>query len=443
MSGSVWDRLGSVVTKCKGHLLAAGGGFALFLADYPASRTWLAFIAFAPLFWVVLRARSAAEACAFGVAWGGARTLPLAWMLDGFGLPWGLRLVVTVCLLLLDAVFAACAFWLRRAVPGLLLSAALFALLEYADSRLPMWGTARSIARLVTPVSGARFLIAAVGSSGTALWLVSFQALVVAGIQRRQRFTALAGLLVFAAAIALGVRSAPRTTRTLRVAAIGWAEQHATPDVESLVAAASKQGARLVVFPEAAFELRPGKPRASFEAEWSKIAVKYAVFLVVPVLDRQTPGNRLLVFSAAGAKLGEYTKRNLVPLAEPFPPGNGDLLLFDVEGVRVGTLICHDDNYPDLARAYSARGAELLAIPTFEGPAAVAPYHLRNTTLRAIENPLALVRAAAQGESAVIAPGGAVLVTFDHSSGGTFVVTADAPIVDRSDRPSRRVVDAR
>lgn len=417
--------------KAKYCFLAASGGLALFLADYPASQSWLALLAFAPLLWTVARARTPREAAAYGVAWGLARMLPLAFMVGAFGLPWPARFAVAGYLVCLDAAFALLAFWLRATAAGPCLIAVAFAVIEYADSLLPMWGTARSVARLVAPICGASVLIRLAGTAAVAVWLVSFQALIVAGVQRRQRFTVVAGIALLAVAIALDVSLPPPATRTLRVAAIGWGERSAAADAETLVASASSQGARLVVFPEVAFELLPTRTRASFEAEWSAIARKNSVFLVVPFLDWQTPGNRLLVFDASGAKLGEYTKRHLIPLTERFPRGDGALLIFEVDGVRVGTMICQDDNFRDIARAYYERGAELLVVPTFEGPAAVAPYHLRNSVLRAIENPVALLRAVAQGQSAVVAPGGRVMFTFDHSLRGAGVLTADIPLAGR------------
>lgn len=417
--------------KAKYCFLAASGGFALFLADYPASQSWLALLAFAPLLWTVARARTPRDACSYGVAWGLARMLPLAFMVGAFGLPWPARFVVAGYLVGLDVVFALFAFLLRATTAGPVLVAVVFAAIEYADSCLPMWGTARSVARLVAPIFGVSWLIRLAGTAAVAVWLVSFQALIVAGLQRRRRAAVAAGIGLLATVIASGAWWSPPTAPTLRVAAIGWGEHSGAARAEALVAEASSHGARLVVFPEAAFELPPQRTRASFEDKWSAIARQRSVFLVVPFLDGRTPGNRLLVFDPRGTKLGEYTKRHLVPLAERFPRGDGRLLVFEVDGVRVGTMICQDDNFRDIARAYSEHGAELLVVPTFEGPAAVAPYHLRNSVLRTIENPVALLRASAQGESAVVAPGGRALLTFNHSLRGTGVLIADIPLAER------------
>jgi apolipoprotein N-acyltransferase len=171
--------------------------------------------------------------------------------------------------------------------------------------------------------------------------------------------------------------------------------------------------------------------RSEFEGHWSALAREKAIFIVVPYVDEAlSESNRLMVFDSAGQKRGEYTKRHLVPLAERSPPGKGPLLVVDVDGVRVGTLICQDDNFSDLARTYAALGAQLLVVPTFEGPPAVAPYHLQNSALRAIESPIALVRSVAQGESAAIAPGGKIIDYFEPDRLGAGVMVTDVPVVE-------------
>jgi apolipoprotein N-acyltransferase len=171
--------------------------------------------------------------------------------------------------------------------------------------------------------------------------------------------------------------------------------------------------------------------RSEFESHWSAIARDNAVFIVAPYVDESlSAGNRLMVFDSVGQKRGEYTKRHLVPLAERSPAGKGPLLVVDVDGVRIGTLICQDDNFSDLALAYAVLGAQLLVVPTFEGPPAVAPYHLRNSALRAIESPIALVRSVAQGESAAIAPGGKIIDSFEPDRLGAGVMVTDVPVVE-------------
>jgi hypothetical protein len=95
-----------------------------------------------------------------------------------------------------------------------------------------------------------------------------------------------------------------------------------------------------------------------------------------------------------------------------------------------GRSFFQDDNFSDLARTYAALGAQMLVVPTFEGPPAVAPYHLRNSALRAIENPIALVRSVAQGESSAVAPGGRIIDSFEPDRLGPGVMVTDVPVVE-------------
>src|SRR5450631_309851 len=175
MSGSVLAR----------GLLALLGGLALFLADYPVSQPWLVLLAFAPLLWVALAAHSRREACAYGILWGLGRTVPLAYALGSFGLPVPARFVVEAYLLGLDVVFALVAFELRALRAWPVLVAIAFVVIEYADSRLPMWGTARSVARLLSPYPEASGLLRLGGTVGVATAVVLVQALFVVGVQRR------------------------------------------------------------------------------------------------------------------------------------------------------------------------------------------------------------------------------------------------------------------
>ena len=417
----------SVLTRC---LLAVLGGLALFLADYPLSQAWLVMLAFLPLLSVVLAARSRREAVAYGILWGLGRTVPLAYLLGSFGLPVPARFAVEAYLLGLDAVFGLVAFELRALRAWPLLVAITFAIIELADSRLPMWGTARSVARLLSAYPQASGLLCFGGIAAVATAVVLVQALFAVGLQRRQSKSILAGAIVLVVAAVLSVAHAPITTRTLRVAAVGRGRADIAGRAEAFVAEAATRRAKIIVFPEVAFTMASGA-RAEFESHWSAIARKNAIFIVVPYVDQAlSESNRLMVFDSTGQKRGEYTKRHLVPLAERSPPGEGPLLVVDVDGVRVGTLICQDDNFSDLARTYAALGAQLLVVPTFEGPAAVAPYHLRNSALRAMENPIALVRSVAQGESAAIAPGGKIIDSFEPDRVGAGVMVTDVPVVD-------------
>ncbi len=410
--------------------LAIVGGLLVFGADHPVGLPWLQCVAFVPLVVGCLRAPSWRWAAVLGGAWAVARFAPLAVMLGGLGVPPGPAVVLSAYLLLLDAVFAVAVFGMRRLAPSVLALGAgsVFAALEWADAMLPMWGTSKSLARswvVIPEVFGG--VVRLGGPSLWALLLVAAQVAVVAGImQQRRRHGVVVAVVLVAFAGALGRAGTPAPTGHLRVGAVAWPKRGGEMDAEHWVAVAAGEGARMVVLPEAAFRLKEGE-RASFDERWAAVARRHRIYLVVGFVEREGIGNALAVFDPEGAPIGQYVKTHLIPLSEPFEPGDGTLLVFEVDGVSVGTMICQDDNFRDLTEAYVQAGVDLVVVPTNEGPPEVAPYHYRNARLRAVEFPVTLVRAAARGTSAVVAAGGAVVAAIDHPREGAGAVVADAP----------------
>jgi apolipoprotein N-acyltransferase len=410
-------------------VLAGCGGVLVFLADYPVELPWLQLVAFVPLLAGCVRARSWRRAAWLGAVFGLARFIPLGIMLDGLDLPVLPAIGLSLYLVALDAGFAASVFAMRRwpAVSFALGVGMSFAVIESIDAILPMWGTARSLARswaIAPEVVGG--LLRLGGPALVAFVIVASQAAVVAAAPRRRWF----GLAVLGSLLAVtagaNLRGAPTSTGRLRVGAVAWPRRGGETEAEALVAQAAAEGARLVVLPEAAFTVAPGE-REGFIAHWGEVAHRHAIHLVVAFIDRDAPGNRLVVLGPDGGLVGQYTKTHLIPVSETLPPGDGELLVFEVDGARVGTMICQDDNFRDLARAYLDRGVDLVVVPTNEGPPAVAPYHYRNARLRTLELPLTLVRAAARGTSAVVGAGGQVIAELEHPVDGAGVVVADAP----------------
>lgn len=422
--------------------LSALGGGLVFLADYPAELPWLQLVAFVPLLWACNHAATWRAAASLGVVFGLARYIPLGIMLDGLGVPLPAAVALALYLVVLEGLFAISVHAMRAWPTHVfaLGAGAAYAVLELVDALLPMWGTSRCLARswAIEPEMiggltrlGGPFLVAFV--------IVALQAVVVAALVRR-RWSVLAWALPLVLMVPVtNAIGAPEPTATLRVGAIAWPDRTLVPEpdvrprprssdaamVEALVAEAAEQGVRLVVLPEAAFRVEPQD--VGFDEHWSEVAKRHRIHLVVPYADRRDPGNRLVVFDPDGALVGRYTKTHLIPLSETYPAGEGELLVFEVDGARVGTLICQDDNFRDLVAEYVSKGVDIIVVPTNEGPPEVAPYHYRNARLRAIEEPIALVRAAARGTSAVVAPGGEVIAATHHPTDGPRVVVADVP----------------
>lgn len=79
------------------------------------------------------------------------------------------------------------------------------------------------------------------------------------------------------------------------------------------------------------------------------------------------PHNSLYVIDAAGDIVTRYDKLFCTGRLEPEPtedlahysPGS-EFITFDLSGVRIGLLICHDFRYPELYRIYTGRGVQLM-----------------------------------------------------------------------------------
>lgn len=139
--------------------------------------------------------------------------------------------------------------------------------------------------------------------------------------------------------------------------------------------------------------------------------------------------NSAFLLSPEGRVAGRYDKVHLVPFGEYVPlrplfpfmariAGVGDFLpgkgfdTLEVNGEKIGTLICYEAIFPEIAAEYRRQGARLFVNITNDAwfGETAAPYqHLSMAALRAVENRTYIVRAANTGISAVISPTGEVV----------------------------------
>lgn len=164
--------------------------------------------------------------------------------------------------------------------------------------------------------------------------------------------------------------------QTLRVAAV---QMRFAPTIEGNLAAIerlAKQAARkradAVLFPECAvtgyaydfLSLKPAEIRDALLA-LRALASKLRTNLLVgsPVFRRRKLYNCLVVFNRQGEIVYCYAKNHLTPDDETcFTPGNA-VALFEIDGVRVTSVICHERRYPELVRLAVMAGAKVLFHP--------------------------------------------------------------------------------
>ncbi len=196
----------------------------------------------------------------------------------------------------------------------------------------------------------------------------------------------------------------------------------------------------LLIWPESALPLSLRRVDVYREA-FGKIARDSGGYFISGTFDqesRESPVyNAAALFSPQGELSQWYYKRQLVPFGEFFPyrqflegiPGLGALIqqlnpmnhdtaagqdaaLFQTPFAQVGTLICFESVYPEVARSSVRSGAELLAVITNDGwyRDAIALYqHLGHAVLRSLENQRYLARSGNTGISAFIDPYGRIL----------------------------------
>jgi len=195
------------------------------------------------------------------------------------------------------------------------------------------------------------------------------------------------------------------------------------------VAEAAGRGAKLVVSPELAFTFAGGESadaRDKWLDKFRAVARDNDVFLAFGYLDLCDDANRLAFMGPDGTVRGLYTKTHLTP-SERTTPGDGTPAVTDILDHRVGGMICHDDNYTSLTRAYGRRETALVVVPSRDW-AQVKSAHFQSSIMRAIESRYAIVRANA-GISAIISPRGEVLASRDHSTEGDGIVVAEVELM--------------
>lgn len=219
----------------------------------------------------------------------------------------------------------------------------------------------------------------------------------------------------------------------------------------TLSAQAAQDLPDLIVWPEAAFPVIPEE-----EPSYYKRAQDFTASFGIPLLLGAVTQRQGFYYNSALLVRGRqepsiiYDKVHLVPFGEYIPLKNalpflstivpiGDItkgdepMVFSIRPPRLGqpvkfsVLICFEDIFPGLSRAFARRGAEFLVNITNDAwyKVSSAPYqHLQASVLRCVENRLYLARSANTGISCFIAPTGRVIsVVGDEDSGREIFVT--------------------
>ncbi len=175
---------------------------------------------------------------------------------------------------------------------------------------------------------------------------------------------------------------APPAPRKIKIAA-AHLQPHAgknpadkPPQFAPLIAEAARQKAELIVLPETLTYYGTGKkmhecaepvPGPS-TAYFGELAQKHDIHIVAGLIEKE--GDAIYNVSALigpdGKLIGKYRKVTL-PRGEieaGITPGN-DYPVFQTRFGKVGMMICYDGFFPEVARALTIRGAEVIAWPVW------------------------------------------------------------------------------
>ncbi|MBP3035843.1 carbon-nitrogen hydrolase family protein [Arthrobacter sp. zg-ZUI100] len=200
--------------------------------------------------------------------------------------------------------------------------------------------------------------------------------------------------------------------------------------MRSLAAKAKADGSELVVFPEESmFSVGKveGPLAAAVDAGWttfvqqlSLLAAELGIAVVAGGYEssgEDRPYNTLVLIEATGRIADTYRKLHLYDAfsyseSTRIKPGDGGVKVVDLGGIRVGLMTCYDIRFPELARALTDKGADLLAVPAawFKGEHKIEHWETL-LKARAIENTVWVAAAGTSsrhtvGHSAILDPMG-------------------------------------
>ncbi len=219
----------------------------------------------------------------------------------------------------------------------------------------------------------------------------------------------------------------------LRASTVTENHAAATRALAAQVASGARPAPDLVIWPENSTDLDPGEYPAIYATIARAVAAVDRPVLVGALLENPLRNTGQLWLPRRGP-VAIYVKRQLVPFGEYIPfrsllahitplvnlqPVNFTAghraVVFHQGPIRLGDVICYEIGFDGLVRSEVTAGANLLAVQsndaTFEvdGQSGESTQQVAMARIQAITSDRAIVYASTTGESAIIAPDGAVL----------------------------------
>ncbi|HTP15407.1 MAG TPA: apolipoprotein N-acyltransferase [Streptosporangiaceae bacterium] len=219
----------------------------------------------------------------------------------------------------------------------------------------------------------------------------------------------------------------------LRASTVTQNHAAATERLAAWVRARTRPAPGVVIWPENSTDLDPGRYPSIYAAIAAAVDAVDRPVLVGAVLQGPLRNAGQLWLPRRGPA-AVYIKRQLVPFGEVIPfrgllshvtsltalqpvnftPGRR-AVVFRLGKIRLGDVICYEVGFDSLVRSEVAAGANLLSVQSndadfeLDGQPGESEQQVAMARIRAIESDRAVVYASTTGESAIIAPDGAVI----------------------------------
>ncbi|MGM5692396.1 carbon-nitrogen hydrolase family protein [Streptococcus suis] len=131
-----------------------------------------------------------------------------------------------------------------------------------------------------------------------------------------------------------------------------------------------------------------------------EVAKEYDIGIVLTSFTKgkRQPQNTAFVINRSGEILMKYSKVHTCDFADEKDVEAGtEFKVCDVDGIKIGIMICYDREYPESARMLMLKGAEIILVPNDCG--SMRP-RIQALSTRAYENMVGIAMANANGENA-------------------------------------------
>lgn len=474
--------------KHKAVFLSSLSGIFLALAFPPAGWGFLAWIAFLPLFFALRDVQRTSQAAKYGAFTGAFFvSFSMHWLTQVSAAGWILWTVIQIPYFMLLAGLICFARKAGASLPvRVLWTALVWTALEVVRSEMPVFGVGWNLLAYSQAPSPVMIQSAGIfGAYGLSFLIVIVNACLTelfAPVKKHRHGVPAAlfavvvlilGALLFYGKKVLAEEKKPEEYLRVSVLqgnipqAVKWqimAKEQILSIYEKLTQLAALDQPDLIVWPEASF---PGYFNRDMQSgRIASVAQEVRTPLLVGALrwgsDTEVYNSAYFLDKDGVVSQQLYDKVRLVPFGEYIPLKflfGGLKPVADALGISnfsagasstvfkwareewpFGVLICFEDVFMDLARNMANRDAKFLVVITNDAwfGKTGAPYqHLQASIFRAVENGVAVVRAANTGVSAFISHRGEVLETVKNGKGDELFTlghkTLDLPlIVDRT-----------